>query len=374
MDEAEFFSNLKEAVAANDTKEILTMLTTLNEFKHPENLCGIECVEDFKKIFSLNNSTVNIVAAKVVAELTKNCNQREKFTDVEIIERLFSLLEPTCSHKTNQVCRALGNIFYENQQARELVKQKDEEKIFNLLDWKHPEGFTNELESNFIKNRSGLISNYLVGNSEIAERAVKLQLIDKTKENLKLYVDNPTKYHFMLTHLLAPLSILTEMIDIVFDVPLIKLIIKIVTHTEDKEILEVCLEILQCQAEPDDFKFTLAVEGVGDVLFSLINKYKDQKGKSDEIQALVKLSTDLLIHILNGDEAIQYLYKTDFLKTTEKLLDSYDVDLLVTAVLAIGNFARTDSHCIDFVNRGIMKKLIGKIFKTIFIKELIVIF
>jgi hypothetical protein len=41
-------------------------------------------------------------------------------------------------------------------------------------------------------------------------------------------------------------------------------------------------------------------------------------------------------------------------------LDSDDPDLLSTGVLALGNFARKDTHCIHMVQNGISKKLIGK--------------
>lgn len=41
-------------------------------------------------------------------------------------------------------------------------------------------------------------------------------------------------------------------------------------------------------------------------------------------------------------------------------LDSQDTDLLSTGILAIGNFARKDTHCIQMVKNGMSKKLIGK--------------
>lgn len=43
----------------------------------------------------------------------------------------------------------------------------------------------------------------------------------------------------------------------------------------------------------------------------------------------------------------------------EDWLDSYDIDLLTTGVLALGNFARTDSHCIEMVERNVTTKLLG---------------
>lgn len=43
----------------------------------------------------------------------------------------------------------------------------------------------------------------------------------------------------------------------------------------------------------------------------------------------------------------------------ENWLDSDDIDLQTTGVLALGNFARTDSHCIEMVDGNITAKLLG---------------
>lgn len=61
-----------------------------------------------------------------------------------------------------------------------------------------------------------------------------------------------------------------------------------------------------------------------------------------------------------SDDSMHYLYNTPLVKCMEDWLDSYDVDLLTTGVLALGNFARTDSHCIEMVKRGVTKKLLCK--------------
>lgn len=42
-----------------------------------------------------------------------------------------------------------------------------------------------------------------------------------------------------------------------------------------------------------------------------------------------------------------------------KWLSNEDPDLLSTGVLALGNFARKDVHCIHMMKKGISKKLIG---------------
>lgn len=55
---------------------------------------------------------------------------------------------------------------------------------------------------------------------------------------------------------------------------------------------------------------------------------------------------------------MHFLYDTPLVCHIEYWLDASDVDLLTTGVLALGNFARTDTHCIHLVERGIMRKLL----------------
>lgn len=80
--------------------------------------------------------------------------------------------------------------------------------------------------------------------------------------------------------------------------------------------------------------------------------------------AMPNQMTQLLMVISYLDESMHYLYNTPLLKYMEDWLDSYDIDLLTTGVLALGNFARTDSHCIEMVERNVTTKLLGTYTKT----------
>lgn len=56
---------------------------------------------------------------------------------------------------------------------------------------------------------------------------------------------------------------------------------------------------------------------------------------------------------------MHYLYgNKDFVQCMINWLSSTEPELLVTGVLAIGNFSRTEQHCIDMVENGIMNKLL----------------
>jgi len=45
-----------------------------------------------------------------------------------------------------------------------------------------------------------------------------------------------------------------------------------------------------------------------------------------------------------------------YLKMIESL-SSEDIELTITAILAVGNFARSDTHCINMMDSGVFLKL-----------------
>lgn len=354
----------------NNVSQVLDKIQAINAQKFDD----IDCCTSFIKLLQDETSDdLKVGVCKTIAEITKNNKQRESFTNEKIVAELIKLLKVHGDGSNLplaiQVCRALGNLCYENQQARVLVGEKDGNvTLFNLLDVKNEENqFSQETWTLFIKTRCGLISNYLVGSEEIAAQAVQMKLIQKIQEILKGVVSSESiaTNEDLLINILPPLSILNELTEITFDVPMVRLLVQILEKSKSSELGEMCLELLQCQAENDDVKYCLAKEGVADKLFELLEKFKKLTASGDDSRrALLKLACDLIVLILNGDDAMHYLYTTPFLSNVEKWLDSYDMDLLTTGVLAIGNFARTDSHCTDMVERGVMKKLIAILAKN----------
>jgi hypothetical protein len=55
---------------------------------------------------------------------------------------------------------------------------------------------------------------------------------------------------------------------------------------------------------------------------------------------------------------MQHLDKTPLLCSMQKWLDSSDEYVMTTSVLAFGNYARTDNHCIKLVEDNVANKLI----------------
>lgn len=214
---------------------------------------------------------------RTIAEITKIDGQRKRFTTNAILEKLLSRLNTetkqtpasaaTQLHSNQlqqpqlgdtqlmtaiQCCRALGNICYNNEEARNIIlKLKGDAIIISLLDLKLDA--TNELEVTFAKFRGGLISNYLLGGEHLAKNAMQLNILQKIEKILDDCIElhgKTDQSEEILLNTLQPLSLLTENVaDLNFSNKLNGQLAKILTISKDPDVAEICLEMLNYQAE-----------------------------------------------------------------------------------------------------------------------------
>lgn len=346
-------------------KDMTEVEKTLDKLAAAENLQEAELKEIFLELLIHNTPNINLLVVKTIAEVTKTPEQRTKFSNNEVLEKLIKLMSVTLANRSDpdthelliQLCRALGNIFYSNDDARNIVFHFDGGKgLIELLDVPACDIKIGEQLDTFAKVRSGVISNYLLGNEELSQKAISLGIIDKLKSRLQ--ESRQDEFSEGIEHLLTPFSILTEQVsDLIFEPDILKFITKILKTCKSSEVADNCLELLMCQAENDDVKLLLAKEGLCEHIIDSLAKYKTLGG-STETKSIVKLTCDFIVLILTGDEAMQYLYKTPLLSCMKKWLESDDVNLMTTSVLALGNFARTDDHCTQIVSDKLHIKLI----------------
>ncbi|XP_037046631.1 rap1 GTPase-GDP dissociation stimulator 1 [Bradysia coprophila] len=357
----ELINRLESTQIDTESVQIIEILDKLADTDPPQ----FDQIPLHKPLLNLlNHSSVDVKTkvAKFIAEISKTENQRKQFTDIETLRKLIGSIENVNLNSNFeyviQVCRALGNIMFENSDARDILANISGDKtLVELLDVRLPD--VSETSIQFMKVRCGLISNYLVGGEEIAKRAMDLQILKKIEQTVELCSNDVENSEDLLLNTLPPLSILTENVqDLNFVPALNQQLVKILSESKNPDIAEMILDLLLFQAENDDVKLLLAKEGLCETIYKLLEKYKTLANTS-EARALMKLACDLVVLILTGDDSMHYLYtETPLLKYIEDWLDSYDIDLLTTGVLALGNFARTDSHCIFMVENNIMKKLL----------------
>lgn len=294
---------LKRLTLEKNIDGIEITLCQLSEF---ENLQSVEPLKDtFLELLMHNTPNINLLVSKTIAEITKTQEQRARFSNNDVLEKLMEMLSYALTNRKQagnvelviQLCRALGNIFFSNDDSRNIIFHLDGGKVLiDLFDVSNSEiQDSNQLET-FEKVRSGVMSNYLLGNEELSQKAIELGIIDK----LKLRIEESAG---SIEHLLPLLSILTEQVsDLIFKPEILSLITKNLKISDDSEVVESCLELLQCQAESDEVKLLLAKEGLCEHIFNSLDKYRKLLG-NDETKSLVKLTCDLIVLILTGGKA-----------------------------------------------------------------------
>ncbi|XP_060653625.1 GTPase-GDP dissociation stimulator vimar [Drosophila nasuta] len=350
-----------------------TLLCEISATKDPKLFDKHELAECFLRLTQSEDTNVRKEAAKCIAEITKSEVQRKKFTKREIIAAFLECLRhvPTEDGSMElpiQICRALGNICYLNDEARDLILDlKGDAVLLQLLDIATIEDAANAPQ--FIKVRGGLLSNYLLGGEGLAKRAMELGIMQKLQTMIDNGASNVEQHEDLLLNTLPLLSILTENVaDLNFEAQLNIQLSRILAASTNPDLAEMCLELLHYQAESDEVKLLLAKDGLCETIYNLLEKYKTLASTS-EARALMKLACELIVLVLTGDESMHYLYTTPLLKNMVDWLDSTDIDLLTTGVLALGNFARTDSHCIYFVEQQTMNKLLQVLAKNNGVKD-----
>lgn len=298
----EIIAGLKNATLEKSPDRALPLLKQISEAE--TNLCDkYDIKADLLDLLSLDNPAVRIQVARCIAEVAKTETQRDKFTKEDIIQKLISFLsndrENSKLELNIQVCRALGNICYANDDARSIIKSVEGDvKIFSLLDL--DVDTDEEDKDQFVRVRCGLISNYLLGTDDISERAVELGVIGKIEKILARCIADVDKYEELLLNTLPPLSILTEQItDLYFEPSLNKLIAQILAKCTNPDLAESCLALLHYEAQNDDVKLLLAEEGLCETIYKLLEKYKTF-ANTDEARVLMKLACDLIVLILTG--------------------------------------------------------------------------
>lgn len=239
----------------------------------------INLTDNFKDLMNRSDLDADVREQidRTIAEITKINGQRKRFTTDAILQILLQRLASETQQQQSaatvakvqqplsdnqlmtaiQCCRALGNICYNNEDARNIIlKLNGDVTIINLLDQKLDAN--NELEVTFAKFRGGLISNYLLGGEHLAKMAMDRHILQKIEKILDDCIDgarsNGGKYsessEEILLNTLQPLSLLTENVaDLNFSAKLNGQLAKILTISKDPEVAEICLEMLNYQAE-----------------------------------------------------------------------------------------------------------------------------
>ncbi|XP_011648061.1 LOW QUALITY PROTEIN: rap1 GTPase-GDP dissociation stimulator 1-B [Pogonomyrmex barbatus] len=318
-----------------------------------------ELVIDEVFLILLGHKSKEIVAktAKAIAEITKTDQGRERCTTIELIWKLIDLLKEEDIDILTQASRALGNICYENENGKNLVREQDGLRII-LMVLKKGIALDNVEGAGFLRDvAAGLLLNFLVDQETLYRKALEENMIPIICSILD---KDGISGGEAAVHALLTLSILNDVNIIFLDERLTKVLVDILANDTSSELSEMCLELLHGQAEDEKAKLLLAKAGVCELLLKLLEKHGPQCN-DEETRSILKVACNLIVLILTGDDSMNFLYDDSKGSVYRKLvewLESVDDDLQITAVLAMANFARTDTHCKHMVEQGVHRKLL----------------
>ncbi|CAD6226735.1 GSCOCG00005887001-RA-CDS, partial [Cotesia congregata] len=318
----------------------------------------------FLRLLSHESDAVVAKTAKTIAEFAQTDNGRTNCTDSNLVKGLMDLLQKDNIDILTQASRALGNICYDNVRGTKMVQDNDGLKcILKVLERAVSLG---DVEgASFLRHVVvGFLLNFLVGQSTLQKEALDQGFISIACNILE--IDGPNNSTSAM-HVLLTLELLTETGLIFLNERLTKVLVNLLDDEKAIERSILCLELIQVQAEHESAKTLLAKAGTCELLMQLLEKHVP-KCVDEDTRSVLKMACNLIVLILTGDESMNVLYSNSegdvYKKLVEWLDPDYDEDLQIAAVLSMGNFARTETHCKLMVAQGVHKRLFKLLVKN----------
>ncbi|XP_054262952.1 GTPase-GDP dissociation stimulator vimar [Macrosteles quadrilineatus] len=321
-----------------------------------------DLVTQLAALLEWENTDVVAKTAAVVAALAKSESGRSACCRQTVTTLLLRLLS---SHTDNklliQACRALGNICYENSEGNKLVVEGDGLSAV-LCVLRRAVSQPDEPHATQLRACSaGCLLNLLMGQDHLYPKALDLDIMELLCSVLELGVTKEGEEAAI--HTMVILGLLTDAAPgtLTLSEKLCNITVKTLEASTSGELSELCVELLHTQAENESVRLHLAKAGLCELLVDLLEKHRPLV-EDDETRNLLKMACDLIIIILNGDDSMNLLYSDGKGKVFQGMVNwlvSTDDDLQITGVLAMGNFARTDKHCLQMVDLGVSKKLLS---------------
>lgn len=327
----------------------------------------------FKSLITHPDQEIVLLSVHALSELAKCEEKREMYADKEIIAPILEILNDKITTEkldlVKQCCRALGNMCCDFDCSRQIILDCDGVPVLIKVLKLSVEMFFSEIRNLMSKT----LLNFAIGGRNITDALIKGGLTDLLCKILNNELKKDDLDDGVVTTTLLLLSVISDNTpEFLYDEQLNVAILKVLKESNNIDISELCLDHLYSQAQHDSVKILMANQGGVQLVCSRLEQLMQKQDADDlnvsdsEVEAIVKEACDLLIIILTGDEAMHILYNNgvgEVYLTMVKWLDSSNYNILTTAVLAIGNFARKDEYCIQMMENGIYDKLLD-LFET----------
>ncbi|XP_045764277.1 rap1 GTPase-GDP dissociation stimulator 1-B isoform X1 [Maniola jurtina] len=360
-----------ETLVIQNIENVCDLKAKLNEIISSGKSYEYDVSSCLKALLKNNDQIIVLLTVQAISELAKCEIKREFYAEKDVIVPILSLLNKELSLEKievyKQCCRALGNLCCDCDTARKIILQHNGVETLNnvlgisIRDKKLPLGAIKLFACKTLLN-------YAIGGLEFSESLVKGGVIDTIRQILSMEAERELMEDDLVSTVLLILSVVNDNDpEFLYEEQVNLAVFQVLKETTNVEVSELCFEHLHTQAEHDSVKTLLAKEGRVKLVClrieQLLQKHEagNMNMEDSEIDTVMKHACDLIIIVLTGDEAMDILYahgKGEVYRTMVRWLDSTNYQLLATAVLAVGNFARRDQHCAHMMNDHIFDKLL----------------
>ncbi|OWR49077.1 hypothetical protein KGM_211430 [Danaus plexippus plexippus] len=323
-----------------------------------------------KALLNNNDPVIVLLTVQALSELAKCETKRDTYAQKDVIVPILSILSKDVTLDNVELikhcCRALGNLCCDCDTSRNILLQNNGVCILgNVLKICIENNTSTPLGEIKVVVVKALL-NYAIGGQEYSESLVKSDLIEYSRKMLTVESFKEVMDDDLVSTILTLLTVINDNnTELLFDVDLNMAVLNVLRETTNVDVSELALEHLHTQAEHESVKTLLAKEGGVNLVCSrleLLLEHQSTLTQDSEVEAVMKQACDLIIIVLTGDEAMHILYnngKGEVYQSVVRWLESSHHQLLVTAVLAVGNFARQDNYCEKMMNEHIFDKLLA---------------
>ncbi|XP_076458299.1 rap1 GTPase-GDP dissociation stimulator 1-B-like isoform X2 [Babylonia areolata] len=323
---------------------------------------------------SQDHPAITAKAAQLIAELAKAESVRVPLVNMGVVPPLLKLIQTDSTPLiAKQVCRALGNICFDNDLGRQAVDEG--EGVGTCLQL--ISAYTKKEEEEAARVRvlaCGFVLNLTNECEWLEDKAVESGALKVLDACLKEHAADEDLYNMGVAAFLR-ISDCDAAKSEKWLESLVGTMVWVVSRENTGHPLVPVLEELNIISEKDDMKNPLADGCLPSHLIRII-QYNTGPAAEDEdndsCEECVKLASDLLLSLLVGDGSMEKLYgggEGQVFRQCVQWLDSDMDGLKVLGALAVGNFARSDSHCRQLVDSQIVESLLSVLKSSSVVQE-----
>lgn len=367
---SELFEKLKinaEETKGLDVGAVEAIINALQENNEQFDEATIKSIlEAVVALLEINAPESKAKVLMLIAEIAKSEETRVPCVKAGLISAILSNLESDDPNVVLQALRAIGNISFDNELAKStLLENQGAEKIvkkLEVLEKSFNENSDNKLEL----AACGSMLNVASDDEALTEEAVSFGAVSFLLGFVKQSLHSNTALCRMALSAVSVLISSEKGKASFSESDGVTILMKVLQESDDKEFVDLVFEIFSSLVVDDNVKKALVQQGYAEHLANIVSSAKNVTD-DESLREKVQSAADMIVMLLTEDDSMKLLFNDgdgSVYKMCVSWLSSGDQHLEISGCLAVGNFGRTDEHCIKLVQQGVHVQLLQLLVRT----------